>query len=457
MNVKAVIKKMSSTFTAVVLMAALCLTMAVPAYARNYKLEDKGINYRDYLSFVIAGNEYTMSQLTGEGVDLSGLDQSTPVYAKVDIDGLNTAMKAAGSEAVYVLDTKQTYLSRHIQSSLTVVYRFQDNGDGTYAMVSENDGEGMTVGNLAYVSTVGLYIRNEASSSSAYYGMDALVDNLFKINVIGTFPVKAAVTYVDAEGNTLWETEYVSEEQGYWGADATVEYSDLPEMGNSFELAGTTERAQVYFGYEGLKLKVTVNKLEPNFDGLLAVLEKVENLEEKEYTEESMQALLDAVEAADAAAQKGSDAYQFEVDAAEAAVQAAIDGLQEISVTVDKTELKDALDKYAGYDSRDYTETSWAKYQEAYDAAMKVYHDENASREQVKNALSALNAAEKALVKAEAPEKTPGSSSATDKNTGKTTGAPVTGDNSYAQVYAAAAVLALVAAAGVIVKRRAFH
>ena len=89
--------------------------------ARNYNLKDKDINYREYLSFVIAGNEYTMTQLTGEGADLSGLDKSTPVYAKVDVNGLNEALN---TDDTYALDTKQTYMSRHIQSNVTVFISF---------------------------------------------------------------------------------------------------------------------------------------------------------------------------------------------------------------------------------------------------------------------------------------------------------------------------------------------
>ena len=251
MKVRAALKKASRTFMAMAHVTAVCLTMAVPVFARNYNLKDKDINYREYLSFVIAGNEYTMTQLTGEGADLSGLDKSTPVYAKVDVNGLNEALN---TDDTYALDTKQTYMSRHIQSNVTVLYRFQDNGDGTWAIISEDDGTNMTVENLAYVSTVGIYIYNTSSTSTAYYGMDALITNLFKINVIGKSPAKAAVTYVDTNGSELYKFEYVSEEQGYWGESTTVEYSTFPEIGNSFELAGYppyATSAGLSFGYEG--------------------------------------------------------------------------------------------------------------------------------------------------------------------------------------------------------------
>ena len=454
MKVRAALKRASRTFMAMTLVMVTCLTMSVPVFARNYNLKDEDINYRDYLSFVIAGNEYTMNQLTGEGVDLSGLDKSTPVYAKVDVNGLNEALK---TDDTYALDTKQTYMSRHIQSNVTVLYRFQDNGDGTWAIISEEDGTNMTVENLAYVSTVGIYIYNTSSTSTAYYGMDALVVNLFKINVIGKFPAKAAVTYVDTAGNELYKFDYVSEELGYWGDSTTVEYSTFPEIGNSFELAGYppyATSAGVSFGYEGRELEVTVNKLAPNFDKLWEILEEVENLDEKNYTEESMQTLLDAVEQAQAVVEKGDAAYQYEVDAAVSAVRAAIDGLQESVVTVDKTTLKDALDKCDGYNSKDYTEESSAAYKAAYDEAMNVFNNKNATQEQVDNALTALNNAANGLKKAGTTDNTSG---AADQTNGKTSGAPVTGDNSYAQVYAAVAVMSLAAAAVVLAKRKKYN
>lgn len=455
MKVKGIFKRAGRTVMAMAIVAAVCLTMTVPAFAKNYKLEEKGINYREYLSFIIAGNEYKMTDLTGGGVDLSGVDKSTPVYAKVDIDGLNAAMKEAGSKFTYALDTEQTYMSRHIESSVTVMYRFQPNEDGTCAIISEDDGANLTVENLAYIETVGLYIYNTTSTSSAYYGMDALIANLFKINVIGTFPVTAEITYVDEEGNELYSFTYVSEEQGYWGqAGPIIEYATLPEMGNSFEHVGDTTGHGSVFGYEGQEFEVTVKKLDPNFDGLLAVLEEVENMEEKNYTEDSMQALLDAVAQAQAVAEKENAAFQYEVDGAKAAVENAIANLKEMPAA-DKGALKDALDQYEAADSKDYTEASWAAYKEAYEAAMKVYSDENATQEQIDNALAALDKAADGLKKAGAADEKPAAPSTSGQTTGTAAGAPVTGDASSVQVYAAVMILA--AAAVVFAKRKNVH
>ena len=71
-----------------------------------------------------------MTDLTTEpGVDLSGSNVSAEVYAKVDMDGLNAAMKASGSKDTFVLH-KNTYMSRYEKSTEPIVYNFQDAGNG---------------------------------------------------------------------------------------------------------------------------------------------------------------------------------------------------------------------------------------------------------------------------------------------------------------------------------------
>ncbi len=85
---------------------------------------------------------------------------------------------------------------------------------------------------------------------------------------------------------------------------------------------------------------------------------------------------------------------------------------------------------------------------------MNVFNDKNATQEQVDNALTALNNAANGLKKAGTTDNTSG---AADQTNGKTSGAPVTGDNSYAQVYAAVAVMSLAAAAVVLAKRKKYN
>ena len=122
---KNIFKKAGRVFTSLALAVSICLTMSVSVFAKNGNdLENKNINYRDYLYFVIDGKDYKMTDLTTEpGVDLSGSNVSAEVYAKVDMDGLNAAMKASGSKDTFVLH-KNTYMSRYEKSTEPIVYNF---------------------------------------------------------------------------------------------------------------------------------------------------------------------------------------------------------------------------------------------------------------------------------------------------------------------------------------------
>ena len=57
---------------------------------------------------------------------------------------------------------------------------------------------------------------------------------------------------------------------------------------------------------------------------------------------------------------------------------------------VDKSNLQKAIDSYKDLTSEIYTEESYAKFKEAFDNAVAVYNDENATRTQVEQAMNAL-------------------------------------------------------------------
>lgn len=213
------------------------------------------------------------------------------------MDGLNAAMKASGSKDTFVLH-KNTYMSRYEKSTEPIVYNLRCR-NGTYAIVDKS-GAHMTLDNLAHVATVGLYIGKTADSSSYYFGMDAVVTNLFKLNILGKVTAKATVNYKNAEGTILKQLEYETETTGYWGENVLVEYANLPLIGTSYNLAGDTTGAWISYGYEN-EINVTVERIEPVFTGLetkVAEVEEFLNKTEDKYTEESMTALTNALEAA---------------------------------------------------------------------------------------------------------------------------------------------------------------
>ena len=335
---KNIFKKVGRVFTSLVLVASICLTMSVSVFATGYDLDDKNINYRDYLYFVIDGKDYKMTALTTEpGVDFSGSDVSAEVYAKVDMDGLNAAMQAAGSKDTFVLNNK-TYMSRYEKSTDPIVYNFQDAGNGTYAIVDKS-GAHMTLDNLAHVATVGLYIGKTADSSTYYFGMDALVTNLFKLNILGKVTAKAMVNYKDAEGTVLRQLMYETETTGYWGENVLVEYADLPLIGTSYKLAGDTTGAYISYGLEN-EINVTVERIEPDFTALEAKVAEVEKFlaeTKTEYTKESMKALKDALADAKAIIADPENVKQADVDKALKALTKAKEGLVPVTGNVKET------------------------------------------------------------------------------------------------------------------------
>ncbi|MFC6334517.1 S-layer homology domain-containing protein, partial [Paenibacillus septentrionalis] len=133
-------------------------------------------------------------------------------------------------------------------------------------------------------------------------------------------------------------------------------------------------------------------------------------LKEEAYTADSWQALEEALtEAKKVLADE--DATQEEVDAAREALENAHEKLVPAPVVpnVDKTLLKAKADEIdeaieaAELKGADYTEASWQALEEALTEAKKVLADEDATQEQVNEALAALEKAHKELVEVEEP------------------------------------------------------
>ena len=451
---KNIFKKAGRVFTSLALAVSICLTMSVSVFAKNGNdLENKNINYRDYLYFVIGGKDYKMTDLTTEpGVDLSGSNVSAEVYAKVDMDGLNAAMKAAGSKDTFVLH-KNTYMSRYEKSTEPIVYNFQDAGNGTYAIVDKS-GAHMTLDNLAHVATVGLYIGKTADSSSYYFGMDAVVTNLFKLNILGKVTAKATVNYKNAEGTILKQLEYETETTGYWGENVLVEYAKLPLIGTSYKLAGDTTGAWISYGYEN-EINVTVERIEPDFTKLenkVAEVEEFLNKTEDKYTEESMKALTDALEAAKNILANKDNAIQADVDDALKVLTDAKKGLVlDQEETVDLKALQDKVaevEKFLAETKTEYTKESMKALKDALADAKAILADpKNAKQADVDNALKTLTKAKEGLI----PVTSDSKKTEAAKQEAK---APVTGDHSFAGIALLASMLCLAAGTIVFVKRK---
>ena len=133
-------------------------------------------------------------------------------------------------------------------------------------------------------------------------------------------------------------------------------------------------------------------------DKLENALKKASELKEEDYTADAWAVFQNALPAFQAVFDD-PNATQEQVDEAVRAVNAAIAELKrhpasgEEPKAVDKTALKAALDAADALNPSDYTADGWEVFQKAIEAARAVYADENATQEQVDEAVSAVNAA----------------------------------------------------------------
>lgn len=153
-----------------------------------------------------------------------------------------------------------------------------------------------------------------------------------------------------------------------------------------------TEATQTAINQAATDLMTAVNNLlVTETDNRLDILiQKAEELLQKEdqYTSDSVQALKDALEAAKEAAAK-KDATEQEINDAYNALAEAMASLVRVA---NKDELKNALDKAGEIlaNAGKYTDSSLEGLQEAKDAAQGVYDNDNATQEEIEEALKAL-------------------------------------------------------------------
>ena len=153
-----------------------------------------------------------------------------------------------------------------------------------------------------------------------------------------------------------------------------------------------TEATQTAINQAATNLMTAVNNLlVTETDNRLDILiQKAEELLQKEdqYTSDSVQALKDALEAAKEAAAK-KDATEQEINDAYNVLAEAMASLVRVA---NKAELENALNKANEIltNAGKYTDSSLEGLQEGKDAAQGVYDNDNASREEIEEALKAL-------------------------------------------------------------------
>ena len=193
----------------------------------------------------------------------------------------------------------------------------------------------------------------------------------------------------------------------------------------------------------GLVNEAGVNKSALEYE-IELVNEMIANLDD--YVPSSVEGLADKL----AAAQQVYDdanATQEEVDAA---TQALREARLNARTLADKEALYEALAAYSGYSENDYTPETWTAFYGAYNNALKLYDDPEATQADVDAAVEALNAKADALVEAPASQEPKADAEVTQKpaqSAGSTTAAT-------AAAGGLAALLVLGAGAALVLKRR---
>lgn len=144
-----------------------------------------------------------------------------------------------------------------------------------------------------------------------------------------------------------------------------------------------------------------------NTDDLKALIEEYKDLKEADYTADSWKEYADALKAAKAIVKDNSNRDQNAVDTAFNALKEAraelVPAEKPPVKPVDKSELKEAYNKYKDMKNDGYTAESWAKFENALKSAKAILDNEAATADQVKAALAQLNSAADGLTKTQTP------------------------------------------------------
>ncbi len=226
------------------------------------------------------------------------------------------------------------------------------------------------------------------------------------------------------------------------------------------DILGSTSPTQAEVDQALADLQAAVDGLiekqpdEVNKDALQTLYDAYAEMEQGNYTDESYQALRDALDAAKAVLDD-KDATQAEVDAAYSALAAAADGLAEVpgggdEEIVVKNQLQKLYDAVKNLSQSGYTAESWQAFQAARDAAKAVLDNPDATQEEVSAAYSDLYTAWQNLKSVQQP----GSGDAQNPDGTKPADNGKTGDSAPIIPLTAAAAAAAAAIALVFRRRR---
>ena len=244
----------------------------------------------------------------------------------------------------------------------------------------------------------------DAQTSAINAAMDALVKKPVVDKTELKKAVDAAKEFASSEENKEKYTEdsWKTLEDAMKAAQDVLDKPEAAQKEVDDALIALTEAKENLKTKEPSVEKPEKAELEKTVNDAKAFVEGLEDLEM--YTEESLNALNEAIESAEIVL-ASETATQDEIDAAMQRVKAARRNLTPKKPAVDTKTLEDEVAKARELvkDTATYTQESLKALQAAIDAAQKVLDDADAAQENVDKQTEAVKAAMKALVKIKVP------------------------------------------------------
>lgn len=280
---------------------------------------------------------------------------------------------------------------------ITVSAEVKVNGSTQYVsaeeteVLAEIDGWIKVAGRLTIpegATSAAFYLETSADAASASFYMDDVV--IRKTLDASEQPIdKTELEELIEEAEALTSSDYTAETwSAVEAALAVAKYVYDDESATEDEVADAAKT--LTDAIEALEevVPIVVDKA-----ALKEQIDKAEALNSEDYTAESWS----TVEAALAVAKYVYDDENASEEKVTEASKALIDAMEaleeEVPVVVDKTELKEQIDRAKALNSKDYTAESWSNLKNALTVAEYVYNNANATENEVVGVTTALNKA----------------------------------------------------------------
>lgn len=410
---------------------------------------------------------------TSTGTYTVAMDQFVPVKdadaaikaEDVSLDDANTAVEAnvtlpEGFDAAYQIDGQDVEpLAANARSSASVAFDASALKPGSHTLTAiDKSGTFADISTSFTATTSKLVASFDAANLKLIAANDATDDDL--ANYL------ANISKVTVNG-----TEYSAQGRGavkIFNADGSLNLAAANQDKSLVFNANSDYQIEVKATGYTTNLRFTYTK-SADKTALNAAIEAAAKLSNDQgtYTAASWAAFQDALSAAQGVNESPA-ASDDEVANALSTLQNAQAALAKAATTDQKTDLKVEIGRADALNESDYTADSWKAYQSALTAAQSVLSKDDASAADVEAATTALKAAREALAKPS--QSSTGNTSSTTTTTTTTTdtkkanasekdasGLPGTGDTQIATVGIFAGIGAVIAAAGVAIRRRMQH